>query len=474
MCCVLFAIEKGTMRKQTQVQKAEPSVIVGRDEMNLAEFALGLASDRNLKECKTIERSQTSYLPDGTRVDQTWTITGSDKHGLPRAGDDDILLAVIKLAFDQGLEDRRVHFSRYEILELLELDHKGRNYDRIEDALQRLSGVRILAKNAFWDNSRKSYISTSFGIIDNYRIIEGNRKLNSQPEMPFTYINFNEEFFNSMKAGNVKRLDMNFYNGLKSSIAKRLYRYLDKRRYRKPIFSMDVHTLAIVNLGLDVTRDTYFSQIKQRLEVAHNELHEKGFLGDWEYRQTRDRSTWQVHYNFEKIRQEAIQEPKEEKAPSNPLETSLIARGIGGRVAASLVRQHGDRIKAKIDMFDHLTHVKSPLLAKNPVGWLRKAIEDDYTHVPGYISPEERILKAEKAKQREQAAEQDTTQERTHNEKIWQHYLALPTPEQDALLEAVKAQYSFLSPDKRQHLTPDTPLVKSALIALLERQSLCR
>ena len=104
--------------------------------------------------------------------------------------------------------------------------------------------------------------STSFGIIDNYRIIEGNRKPNSQPEMPFTYINFNEEFFNSMKAGNVKRLDMNFYNGLKSSIAKRLYRYLDKRRYRKPIFSMDVHTLAIVNLGLDVTRDTYFSQIK--------------------------------------------------------------------------------------------------------------------------------------------------------------------------------------------------------------------
>jgi len=125
-------------------------------------------------------------------------------------------------------------------------------------------------------------------------------------------------------------------------------------------------------------------------------------------------------------------------------------------------------------MFDHLTHVKSPLLAKNPVGWLRKAIEDDYTHVPGYISPEERVLKAEKAKQREQAAEQDTTQERTHNEKIWQHYLALPPPEQDALLEAVKAQYSFLSPDKRQHLTPDTPLVKSALIALLERQSLCR
>lgn len=455
------------MKKQDSVRKPDLSSIVGRDEMNLAEFAIGLASDRNPKDCKTVERSQSSYLPDGTRLDQTWTITGSDKYGLPRAGDDDILLALIKLAFDQGLEDRRVYFSRYEVLELLKLDHKGRNYERIESALQRLSGVRVLAKNAFWDNSRKGYISTNFGIIDSYCIIEGTKRTSSQIEMPFTYASFNEEFFNSMKAGNVKRLDLNFYNSLKSSVSKRLYRYLDKRSYRRSVFCVDVNTLATVNLGLDTTKRSHFSQIKQKLEEAHKELSEKGFLGDWEYRQTRERSVWQVHYNFEKARRTA--EVSVAKEPANSDEAALIARGIGSRVAAALVRAYPDRIAAKIDMFDHLKGMKSPVLAKNPLGWLRKAIEDDYQQVAGYISPEERAIKAEKAKKIDIDIEKETAQERASNENIWHRYLALPATERDALLDAVKAQYSFLPPEKKRALTVDTPIVKSAIIALLER-----
>lgn len=455
------------MKKQDSALKQDLSIIVGRDEMNLAEFAIGLASDRNPKECKTVERSQSSYLPDGTRLDQTWTITGSDKHGLPRAGDDDILLALIKLAFDQGLEDRRVHFSRYEVLELLKLDHKGRNYERIESALQRLSGVRVLAKNAFWDNSRKSYISTSFGIIDSYCIIEGAKRTSSQPEMPFTYASFNEEFFNSMKAGNVKRLDLSFYNSLRSSISKRLYRYLDKRSYRRSVFSIEVNTLATVNLGLDTTKRSHFSQIKQKLEEAHKELSEKGFLGDWEYRQTRERSVWQVHYNFEKVRQAA--RVSEAKESINSDEATLIARGIGSRVAATLARAYPERIAAKVDMFDHLKGIKSPVLAKNPLGWLRKAIEDDYQQVAGYTSPEERAIKAEKAKKIDIDIENETALERASNESTWNRYQGLPETEKDALLDTVKAQYSFLSPEKKKSLTVDTPIVKSAIIALLER-----
>ena len=146
--------------------------LTGRDEMNLAEFALGLASDRNTRDVKTIERKQSIINPDGKRLDQTWTITGSDQHGLPRAGDDDVLLALLKLASDQGLQERIVHFTRYELMQILNWPTNGRTYKRIESSLDRLAGVRILAKNSFWDNARKSYTSLNFGLIDDYLIAD--------------------------------------------------------------------------------------------------------------------------------------------------------------------------------------------------------------------------------------------------------------------------------------------------------------
>ena len=181
----------------------------GRDEMNLAEFALGLASDRNPHGVKTIERKQTIITPDGKRLEQTWTITGSDKHGLPRAGDDDVLIALLKLASDQGLQSRVVQFSRYELMQILEWPTNGRTYKRIEASLDRLAGVRILAKNSFWDNARKSYTSLNFGLIDDYLIADqpaGARQ--GQLPIPFTHVSFNEKFFESMRVGNMKRLDM--------------------------------------------------------------------------------------------------------------------------------------------------------------------------------------------------------------------------------------------------------------------------
>lgn len=443
----------------------------GRDEMNLAEFALGLASDRNPQGVKTIERKQIIITPDGKRLEQTWTITGSDQHGLPRAGDDDVLIALLKLASDQGLQNRVVHFSRYELMQILEWPTNGRTYKRIEASLDRLAGVRILAKNSFWDNARKTYTSLNFGLIDDYLIADppaGGANSQGQLPIPFTHVSFNDKFFQSMRVGNMKRLDMKLYNSLPSAISRRLYRYLDKRRYRSNVFDIELTNLASVNLGLDLGVRRYASQIKQHLDTAHRELQNRGFLGSWTYRWSPDREVWFVQYNFSNPKSitPALEE-EGEKASANQL--ALMACGLSQRVAAKLDRAHGDRIQEKIDIFEQLKKSRSPLIARNPTGWLRKAIEDDYKAVPGYQTPEQRHEKAARQLDLLEAQERVQQQEHDARELLWARYRSLSPLQRQALKDQAIQQLRFLPDAKKQDLNETNPLMRGVLLSILQQ-----
>lgn len=69
---------------------------------------------------------------------------------------------------------------------------------------------------------------------------------------------------------------------------------------------------------------------------------------------------------------------------------ALIERGLGKRVARQLVDQFGhDRIGEKLAFLDFLEEAH-PDRIKNPRGWLRKAIEEDYGAPDGYLDPESR------------------------------------------------------------------------------------
>jgi len=461
------------MAKPTSVcEKLAP--VSGRDEMNLAEFALGLASDRNVKQLKTIERKQTVFLSNGTRLEQAWTVTGSDKHGLPRAGDDDVLLALLKLASDRGFSDRQVFFTRYELMQILEWPPNGRNYQRFEASLERLTGVRIIAKNSFWDNSRKGYTSLNFGLIDDYAIMDRASRSPDldalQLEMPLTHVSFNEKFFHSMQIGNVKRLDMRLYNSLSSALSKRLYRYLDKRRYKLNVFDVEMVTLATVNLGLDLTSKRYPSQIKQLLDPAHLELQEKGFLGSWTYRWSEDRDIWFIKYTFSKSAhspQETVQPPSELFVSSRAM---LLQRGFSSALATRLAKDFADRIPSKIDMYDQLVQSKSKLLTRNPVGWLRKAIEDDYQQVRGYEPPEERQKK--EARSKVQKDLQLETERRTLEDKdlLWAIYTGLPSERRESIVARAKHEFRFLSADKLNTLNEDSPVLRGAILAFVQEE----
>lgn len=189
----------------------------------------------------------------------------------------------------------------------------------------------------------------------------------------------------SIQCNNLKPIDLAAYYGLRSPIAKRLYRFLDKRRLNRNSFELELDSLAQVNIGLTSSTRVYPSQLKQSLNAPHRELEKIGFLSSFKYILGNNKA-WRVRYNFQ--RQGSLQEtpsapalPKEKpvsQVTATPEEQALVQRGISNRIASTLVAEHADRLPDLLDFYDFvMTH--RPGYWTNPVGWLVQAIREDYT-----------------------------------------------------------------------------------------------
>ena len=268
--------------------------VTSRDEMNLAEFPLTVLSTRTNPHIKTLEFRDSQRLKTGELVEREWIITGADKFGLPTSTDDDVVLGLMCLSMETGFRERKVHFTRYELLKILRWSTEGRSYSRLTKSLDRLSGVRIRATNAFFDNSLKAYQTVNFGIIDAYEINDERSERDpssheqrrhvglGRGEKIKSFFVWSDLMFDSFKNGFIKKIDLDLYFHLRSAVARRLYRYLDKHFYYRDTLERPLMTLAFEKLGLSRTYK-YVSSVKQQLEPALDELIEANFLAGYEF-----------------------------------------------------------------------------------------------------------------------------------------------------------------------------------------------
>ncbi len=346
---------------------------IGKDEMNLAEYPFALLTRRMSENQKTIEVEQQVRTDGGEIITQSWVVTGSDKYGLPLAIDEDVYIALMKILKDSCFRDRTIPFTRYQILRILGKDISKREYDRIQQSLDRLVSTTITSKNAFWDNRTRQYVSKAFHIFDSYELYreQPGRKSARSPELPMSYVVLSSFLFESVKAGYVKNLDIEFYLRLETPLARRLYRYLDKKAYNNRSFEIGVMRLA-EKLPI---HDAYPSQVKRRLDEAHKELLGNGFLSDVRYDRRRDGEE-KIVYTFARTRAALPELPA---VPANPLVDRLVERGVTRTAAEDLARDYPEeRIDKQIAAFDLQLAGNSPRIRRNPAGYLRRAIEEDY------------------------------------------------------------------------------------------------
>ncbi|MCC6934020.1 MAG: replication initiator protein A [Deltaproteobacteria bacterium] len=369
---------------------------VSRDEMNLAEFPLAVLSTRTNPSVKTLEFSDSVKLSSGEIINRQWVITGADKFGLPTSTDDDVILGLMRLTKEQNFHERKVYFTRYELLKILRWTTEGRSYSRLTKSLDRLSGLRIKASNAFYDNSLKAYQTKNFGIIDAYEI--NDERGGNSTKNPNSYFIWSELMFDSFKSGFIKKIDLEFYFSLKSAVSRRLYRYLDKHFYYSRTLEKPLMVLVFEKLGLSRTYQ-YVSSIKQQLMPACDELIAKGFLAsvDFEGRGegtivkfTKAGTQTAVLPDYSStaadVWKNKVVEVKSEVQSEGPNTTlfdqvasALVKRGLSSGQVKHLLAEKDlgslERISKIISYYDELVETNNAKISRNPIGFLYRAVE---------------------------------------------------------------------------------------------------
>lgn len=258
-----------SQRKSSNAKKSGP--VLGKDEMNLCELPIAKLSSRDRRD--VIEFTGET-VRDGKTISQEWIVSGSARFGLPTEFAERVLVALISLAAAKGFPEKTT-FTVYEVLKLMELQIGGVYYREVEAALQRLHGVTITGKNTWWDNEKKKYrtVQKGFGLIDNYWLEGMGEDEEGEPESG--YVIWNRWLSKSFQDGYIKALDTQFYYTLESTLARRLYRFLDKRMHYRDSYQIDIFALA-GRLGMASYR--YPSQVKDKLKPAFEELIARNYL----------------------------------------------------------------------------------------------------------------------------------------------------------------------------------------------------
>ncbi len=337
----------------TSKEVALDPIRLGGDELNLAEFPFALLADRQPDDVGTIEFSDVIRGKDSQRINRTWILTGSEEFGLPVASDEQMYVALMELTREQGFDNRVIYLTRYELIKRLGWPDKGGSYARVKGCLDRLLGVTITAKQAFWDKTKQRYVDVGFHIIDDYALYNepvGRKRRYARQHQPLSYVAWNQVVFKSFQAGNIKQLDTSFYFGLRSAVSRRLFRYLDKKRLDgKPAFRIGLRKLGFEKLGM--SRNYYPSHIKQELARAHRELIDNGFLERAEYLRSGRDADEQVYYWFSSSRYHLSMDTHQ-RARASSLFQQLSERGITPSVAEQLVAEYGDQVQAQTEAED--------------------------------------------------------------------------------------------------------------------------
>lgn len=450
----------------TQGEKVEENASAAesgwKDELNLAEFPIAALSDRVPDGQTTLVFEDRLEPHDSEPIVRRLTIMGTHKHGLPTSVDDEVLVGLIQLTKRRNsFTDARVPFSRYELIELLGWPQSGPSYRRIEEALHRWVGVVLMYENAWWDNAAKSWVDENFHVLDNVSLYDRERRRpagragrlarrgkkaegENQP-LPLSSFRWNEVIFQSFQSGNLKQLDLEFYLRLRLPTTKRMFRFLDKRFYRRERLDFDLRNLACEHIGL--SRSYAPTELKRRLKPALEELEELGFLEPLNAEERYSyiaRGQWRII--LIRARPAHFGPSPDEEVPA--LVEALTARGVTSKSAAELVGAHpAGRIQTKLEVFDWLVRNQDKRVGKNAAGYLVASIRSDY-QVPSDFTPADVAARtaaarraAEEAERKRKERERDeAAQAQAREAALRTRWEQLPEAEREAILAHVKAE----------------------------------
>lgn len=389
----------------------------GKDELNLAEFPICSIYKVRDNSIKTLHfQDQVEDKATGKMVDRKLTVTASDQFGLPCAFDDEVILALIQLTKLQGFLNRKVYFTKRQILEILGWDSGGKNTKRVEESLKRWLGVTLVYDQAWRDIEDQSWDSKGFHILEEVFF----REHQHDPRGKASYIVWNETVFRSMASGNLKSLDFAYFKQLRCPTAKRIFRFLDKRFYHRNSLRFDLSEFAYQKIGIDQRYRP--AEIKRKLAAGIKELEQVGFLvamNDKDRYRKVGAKKWNIYFERGSSAQKSLPIKVD---PVTELEGRMIALGVNKSRARKLFDAHSpELLEIKIEHLEFLMS-RSETKPKNPAGFFVKSITEDYAEPDGFKSKadKERAKKYyedKKAERLERKRKEDEAKQRMEDEE---------------------------------------------------------
>ncbi len=370
-----------------------------RSEVNFLNYPFFALSRKDAQ-----KRMTTEYTDERGDRKFSWKVSANPEYGYPGPFDQQVHKAIeyIISQMKPPLQNPVPIGSLYRIAKLLGLRDSGRVYQMIQDSLTRIVTTSVESKGTFYDKSKQRWIKDVFHLYD--RVVFMGQKLLNGEIADTNYLILSSWYLESINSRYVKPLDYTYYRTLKSPISTRLYELLGVKFKGSLFINYSYSKLCQL---LPLTRYQYFAQAKRQLEQAHQELVRTGFFENVEWVKVKnDPHDWLVNYwAGERAKTEIEQGERgnnhEALPPPDGLElgqmppapstlqqvddvnddvaNALQNFGISKKQAVRLAKKYpAQYVLEKLELTQWLVEEKSPLISKNPQGFLVKALEDDY------------------------------------------------------------------------------------------------
>jgi len=371
---------------------------------------------------------------------------------LPTVHDEAVYIALLERTREQGKLDEpldgdgRVWFTFYDLARRLGWPIKGGTYTRLRNSIERLAEVTIRAENAYMDPDTGEPGDKTFHLFDATLVREKARE--NQTTLPLSFVDWSPEIRRHFLVGWVKSLDCGFYFSLRNTVARSLYRYLDLRGYdEKATFSVRFSILAN-RIGLLAPEAHRASDgqpkpfwVKRRLEPAHAELIDAGFLGSAEFTETNDGEPM-VRYMFSRTAKDL---------PGGII-GDLVFLGVSSTTAQELVESFNE---ADIRQQMEWLPFRRP---KDKAALLVKAIRERWVAPDSWRRHQEAQKNAqviyEKRRERKQL---DDREDELHDE-VERRLAELSGQERDELWAEARRRVG----ERMAKIPPDSPIIETA------------
>jgi len=453
------------IKKENAGELEEPSYTITEGNLFYHHFAsVGTLSKERKKLVSVVIEEQSNAQ--GAKQVRQWKVKGDVELGYPSWLDEKVFIAVLDIARRQGYPVHNpVRINISELCRTVALDPKsGRNRNMVRTSLQRIASTRIEAKDAFFYKEEKAFVDYTFAIFQDVTYAELRMK---DEKATGTVVWLSDRVLSNINNGYVRLIDTKLFMKL-VPIAGRLYELLSSRffgllsKLKEKGLKRDgnyvIENYETLCNRIPLRQYKKKSKAIQQFSKAHDQLLQTGFLAkvewmddnsiryypgekaiydfdnalkeitrqiDLPFAAKRDKLTLQLEgpedgENREitlKLIPEGMETPPVAQSTPEGLKFELIDRGITKIVAGRLIKNYEEnRIREKIELFDYLKANNSQQLAKNPAGYLRKAIEEDYSPPEGFTTREQREERAKKAKDAER---QRLTREKEQDFEKW-------------------------------------------------------